>query len=314
MELLSNPSTKVQFFVFTLSMHSSNFVFLQQNQTIIHMKRLIFGLCSLFFLSSCGENVEKLAALRLDSARQYFEKGDYNEAKIQIDSIKILYPKAYETRQQGIYLMQDIELEEQQKSVHFLDSMLLIRKDELAQMVGKFTFEKDEAYEQLGNYLWPTQVIEKNIHQTYLRFQVNERGEMKMTSVYCGAPIHHTTIKVTAPDGTFAETPAAADCYETKDLGKTLEYGDYKLGADGGVISFVALNKDKNLKVEFKGDRKHTVRMRPSDRVAAASLYELHSVLAAVESLKKEKEEAEMKIRFVTKKIEERALKQQQED
>ena len=36
-----------------------------------------------------------------------------------------------------------------------------------------------------------------------------------MTSIYCGAHnIHHVAVKVTAPDGSFAETPAAKDSYE----------------------------------------------------------------------------------------------------
>ena len=270
------------------------------------MKKLIFGLCSMFLLASCGENVEKPASERLEMAHVLFEQGCYNEAKLQIDSIKKLYPKAFEARQKGIYLMQDIELKEQQQSVNYIDSMMQLRREEFDKIAGKFTFEKNEEYELLGNYFWPSQVIEKNIHQTYLRFQVNERGEMKMTSVYCGAAIHHTSVKVTASDGTFAETPAAADSYETKDLGKALEYGDYKLGADGGVISFIALNQDKNIKVTFQGDRKVTVQMRPSDRKAAAALYELHTVLSTIEALKQEREEAENKIRFVSRKITER--------
>lgn len=273
------------------------------------MKRIIFGLCGLFLLTSCGNEMEKKASLRLESARAAYEAGNYSEAKLQIDTIKILYPKAFTARQQGIYLMQEVELAEQERSIHFLDSIKTESEKELEKIIGKFKFEKDEAYEELGTYWWPTQTIEKNIHQTYLRFTVNERGEMKMTSVYCGSPIHHTSIKVTAPDGTFAQTPTAIDIYETTDLGKTLEYGDYKLGADGGVIGFICLNKDKNLKVEFTGDRKFTTHLRPSDRKAAASVYELHSILATLENIRKEKEEANTKIRFVTKKIAERTAK-----
>lgn len=41
--------------------------------------------------------------------------GDFSEAKMQIDSIKILYPKAFETRREGISLMQQVELKEQEK-------------------------------------------------------------------------------------------------------------------------------------------------------------------------------------------------------
>lgn len=63
----------------------------------------------------CMRKRRKKAALKLAEARAAFEAGNYNEAKMQIDSIKILYPKAFDTRRQGIYLMQEVELKEQQR-------------------------------------------------------------------------------------------------------------------------------------------------------------------------------------------------------
>lgn len=47
---------------------------------------------------------------------------------------------------------------------------------------------------------------------------------MSMTSIYCGpSNIHHISVKVIAPDGSFAETPASKDSYETTDLGEKIE-------------------------------------------------------------------------------------------
>lgn len=71
-------------------------------------------------LQQCGEK----AGEKLRAAREAFQRGDYSEAKIQIDSIKILYPKAFETRREGIGLMQQVELKEQEKTLVYLDSML----------------------------------------------------------------------------------------------------------------------------------------------------------------------------------------------
>lgn len=55
------------------------------------------------------------AGEKLQTARTAFERGDFSEAKMQIDSIKILYPKAFEARREGIGLMQQVELKEQEK-------------------------------------------------------------------------------------------------------------------------------------------------------------------------------------------------------
>ena len=275
------------------------------------MKKLIVGLCATLVLASCGNDAEKKANERLTTARTAFEQGDYNEAKLQIDSIKILYPKAFDARREGISLMQQIELKEQQQSLVYLDSILQTKQKEFESIKNKYVLEKDAEYQQTGNYFWPTQTVEKNLHRSFLRFQVNEQGVMSMTSIYCGGSnLHHFAVKVIAPDGSFAETPASKDSYETTDLGEKIEKADYKMGADGNVMGFLYLNRDKNIKVEYIGDRKYTTTMSSADRQALAGIYELSQLLSSIEQIKKEQEEANLKIQFVTKKIEQKQQKE----
>ena len=275
------------------------------------MKKLIVGLCATLVLASCGNDAEKKANERLTTARTAFEQGDYNEAKLQIHSIKILYPKAFDARREGISLMQQIELKEQQQSLVYLDSILQTKQKEFESIKNKYVLEKDAEYQQTGNYFWPTQTVEKNLHRSFLRFQVNEQGVMSMTSIYCGGSnLHHFAVKVIAPDGSFAETPASKDSYETTDLGEKIEKADYKMGADGNVMGFLYLNRDKNIKVEYIGDRKYTTTMTSADRQALAGIYELSQLLSSIEQIKKEQEEANLKIQFVTKKIEQKQQKE----
>lgn len=270
------------------------------------MKKVILLACLCCTLFSC-EDVEKKAGEKLQAAREAFELGNYNEAKILIDSIKMLYPKAFETRRAGIGLMQEVELKEQEKSLVYLDSMLQAKQKDFDAIKGKYTFEKDAEYLNIGNYLHPSQVIEKNLHRSFLRFQVDENGVMSMTSIYCGAHnIHHVAVKVTAPDGSFAETPAAKDSYETTDLGEKIEKADFKLGEDGNVMGFLYLNKDKNIKVNYQGERPYSITMTAADRQALASIYELAQLLSSMTEIKKNMEEANLKIEFVKKKMEER--------
>lgn len=278
------------------------------------MKKLIIGMCSILLLASCGNDIEKKAGEKLAAAQAAFERGDYNEAKLQIDSIKTLYPKAFDIRHQGNRLMEQVELKEQQQSLIYLDSMMQTKQKEVEAIKGKYTLEKDAEYQQVGNYFWPTQTVEKNLHRSYLRFQVNEQGVMSMTSIYCGGNnIHHFAVKVTAPDGTFAETPASKDSYETTDLGEKIEKADYKMGEDGNVMGFLYLNKEKNIKVEYIGERKYNTTLTAADRQALASIYELSQLLSAIEQIKKETEEAKLKIEFVTRKMQKKEKEQQKE-
>ena len=112
------------------------------------MKKVILLACLCCTLFSC-EDVEKKAGEKLQAAREAFELGNYNEAKILIDSIKMLYPKAFETRRAGIGLMQEVELKEQEKSLVYLDSMLQAKQKDFDAIKGKYTFEKDAEYRQL---------------------------------------------------------------------------------------------------------------------------------------------------------------------
>lgn len=273
------------------------------------MKKAAFLACLCCTLFSCS-NVEKKAGEKLQAAREAFKRGDYSEAKIQIDSIKILYPKAFETLREGIGLMQQVELKEQEKTLVYLDSMLQEKQKEVDAIKKNYTFEKDAEYQKIGNYLHPSQVIEKNLHRSYLRFQVDETGVMSMTSIYCGPHnIHHLAVKVTAPDGSFAETPASKDSYETTDLGEKIEKADYKLGEDGNVIAFLNLNKDKNIRVHYLGERSYATVMTPNDRKAVAAVYELAQLLSSITEIKKNMEEANLKIEFVKRKMQERESK-----
>lgn len=273
------------------------------------MKQLIILFCGALALAACGNGIEKKANEKLTVAQAAYERGDYEEAKLQIDSIKILYPKAFETRKSGQELMLQVERKAQQKTVAYLDSTLQVKQQELNAIKGKFKLEKDAEYQTEGNYLWPTQTVEKNLHRSYLRFQVNEQGIMSMTSIYCGGSnIHHTAVKVIAPDGSFAETPASKDSYETTDLNEKIEKADYKLGEDGNVIGFLNQNKDKNIRVEYMGDRKFTTTLSPTDRQAVAGIYELAQILSTITQIQKEQEAARLKIGFINKKEERKAL------
>lgn len=270
------------------------------------MKKIgLSALLGLVLLASCGDGGEKEAQKRLQKAEVALQQENFSEAKLQIDSIKVLYPKAFEARKQGIKLMQQVDLKEQGKTLVYLDSMMLVKQAQLDSIKGNFVFEKDTAYQDIGNWLYPTQVVEKNVGRSFLRGQVNELGEMSLTSIYCaGGQLNHTSVKVSVGD-TFAETPMANDSYTTTDLGRTIEKADYKVGNDGGVAGFIVANADKNIQLTFIGDKTWRTAMQKNDRKAFVELTELARILSGMEEIRKQQKEANLKIQFVTRKIEE---------
>ena len=268
---------------------------------------------ALTILAGGGDGGEKDAQARLRKAEIALEQENFNEAKLQIDSIKILHPKAFEARKQGIKLMQQVDLKEQRKTLAYLDSVMVLKQAQLDSIKGRFVLEKDTAYQEIGNYFYPTQVVEKNVGRSFLRGQVSELGEMSLTSIYCaGGGMHHSSVKVSVGD-TFAETPASKDSYETTDLGRTIEKADYKVGEDGGVAGFIVANQDKNIQLTFVGDKTYRTAMQKTDRKAIAELSDLARILSSMEEIRKQQKEANLKIQFVTRKIQE-ATEQQASD
>ena len=263
------------------------------------------ALLALSVLAGCSDGGEKAAQSHLQKAEKALQMEQFSEAKLQIDSIKVLYPKAFEARKQGIKLMQQIDLKEQRKTLVYLDSLMQAKQAKLDSIKGQFVLEKDTVYQEIGHWFYPTQVVEKNVGRSFLRAQVSELGEMSLTSIYCaGGKLNHTSVKVSVSD-LFAETPITKDSYTTTDLGVTIEKADYKVGEDGGVAGFIVANQDKNVQLTFIGDKTYRTAMEKNDRKAIAELTELARILSGMEEIRKQQKEANLKIQFVTRKIEE---------
>ena len=278
------------------------------------MKKIgLSAILALSLLAGCDDGGEKEAQVRLQKAEAALQKDNFSEAKLQIDSIKMLHPKAFEARKQGIKLMQQVDLKEQQKTLVYLDSLMQVKQAQLDSIKGNFVLEKDTVYQEIGNWFYPTQVVEKNVGRSFLRAQVNELGEMSLTSIYCaGGKLNHTSVKVSVGE-TFAETPMTKDSYTTTDLGRTIEKADYKLGEDGGVAGFIVTNADKNIQLTFIGDKTWRTAMQKNDRKAFVELTELARILSGMEEIRKQQKEANLKIQFVTRKMEEAKVAEVQE-
>ena len=141
------------------------------------------ALLALLVLAGCGDGGEKTAQLHLQKAAQALQMEQFSEAKLQIDSIKMLYPKAFEARKQGIKLMQQVDLKEQQKTLVYLDSMMVEKQAQLDAIKSNFVLEKDTAYQEIGNWFYPSQVVEKNVGRSFLRGQVSSICLKHQTSI-----------------------------------------------------------------------------------------------------------------------------------
>ena len=267
-------------------------------------KKYLIPLLAALFVSACNSG-EKGAQALLRRAEAAYEAGLYQKSIALIDSLKKSYPKAFDSRRQGQELVRKATLADQIENLQFLDSVLNEKHTLLAQVKKEYLFEKDTAYQQLGLYYHPSQQLEKNLHRSHLSFRVNERGELVMTSIYCGKQsIHHYGVRVTAPDATYMETPSAKETYESSIMGEQIEKSDFRIGEDGGVMEFIYHHAGENLKVQFQGEKSYTTTMSASDRQALVAVYDLAQLLDFIYQMEQEREACYVKIRFIKNQLE----------
>lgn len=259
-------------------------------------------------LAACNQT-EKEAQARLNNARSMYERNEFFAAKSEIDSLRALYPKEYKVLKEGLALMRQVELKEAERTIAFCDSLLPIKIEEAEALKKGFNFEKDSVYEEIGNYIWKQQTIERNVQRCYIRSGVNEKGEIYLASVfYGGAPINHTGLKVSTPDGQFAETASIAYDggvnYRFKDLGKTTEVVTYKGEKGLDAAKFIATNVKERIKAEYTGGKPYTIYIADGDKKAIAATYDLATVLSDLENLIKEKDKSTNRIAYLKNKLE----------
>lgn len=275
------------------------------------MKKVLTLLALAVITVSCGENIEKLAGKHLDNAKEAFSMGKFNVAKQEIDSIRILYPKAFETRRQGIRLMQQVEEAEQMRTIEYEDSIIALITEAFEKIKGDYVFEKDEQYQDLGLYTIKSQAVTRNIDRTYIRASVDELGRMTLVSSYRGSSyIHHDWLKLSVGEK-YVDTPESRDRHEFTDLGVCYERLSFINGNDGGAAAFISANKDADItytlyrKTGPDSSRPvyRNLKMTKDDRYAIAKLYELSQILLSLTEHKNLRDEAERHLMFIRSKI-----------
>ena len=275
------------------------------------MKRTILVIIAAFLMAACEESIEQKAGHHLDNAKEAFSIGNYNVAKQEIDSIKILYPKAFEARKQGISLMQRIEEAEQMRIIEYEDSMIAVAQAAFDKIKGNYAFEKDERYQDIGLYTIKSQAPQRNTDRTYIRAQVDELGRMTLISSYRGSSyIHHDWLKLSVGD-VYVDTPESNDRHEFEDLGVYYEWLSFINGNDGGAAAFINANKDANItytlyrKTGPDSSRPvyRNLKLNKDDRYAIATLYDLSQVLLSLNEHKNLRDEADRHLKFIRSKI-----------
>lgn len=245
------------------------------------LKYFFYSLLALF-ISSCGPSQRELAVQQINRAKQSIIEGDTLKAIVQLDSVKKTFPKA------------EVQLVVAKNMTEELYRQLMVSKtNELAQtdstiskLESKFIKQKTE-YDQYVQYIPNRQSLDRSWDRSFLQVNLNERGELYLTSNYMGKDwLDHTGIRVY--DG-----PLQAKTEEVpldNPLNHHSEFIDYKWekvaytnGKSDSVIHFITEHPNLNLKCVFLGKRYYYILLEKYDIQAVID------ALALSEAIKRRK-------------------------
>ena len=268
----------------------------------MNIRNLLLAFTAGLALTNCAEDVEKQAQPYLTRAKQSHENQQYALAKLQLDSIKLLYPKAFETRAQANDLLIEVELSEARTSKHYTDSLLAECTARAATLSTALYLDKDAKYQDYGTYYATQHRTEKNVGKSYLRPQTSEQdGAFTITAYYRGKPIGAHTLRFTASDGSYVELQPTAEPYVMSDATGRTERTDFAATPD--VAHFVA--QHPSVKATLIGkDGKAQMPFAKTDAQALTQVAELAATLQATATLQAQQQEFTRRITF----YEERSL------
>ncbi|MDR1679674.1 MAG: hypothetical protein LBR81_07855 [Prevotellaceae bacterium] len=253
--------------------------------------------------AACGKKPAteaELAQAHFLAAEQYFADNKLNAAKFELDTIKSLYPKQVAVRRRADSLFIKIQLIELKRNLVYADSLLRVKQPSLDSAARNFVFEKNESYEDLGNYVYKALRTEVKAGSTYIKPLVDENGNFLLTSVLYGGAIGHYQARFSV-GSLFAETdkvtPDMGYSHSFVDNGSTIETVIYKGDSNKEIAAFVQQNADKAILVTLTGAKgKRSYTLSAAERKAISESYNLSVIVSDVRNLERIVETSKKKI------------------
>lgn len=273
------------------------------------MKRIFFiSIIGLALFSGACSKKNNPAAEQYQKAEELYRQGDYARAKVAIDSIAKIDPRAFDEIRAGMQLMRRVDLSINERNLAYVDSLLPIRQAFQKDLLSKFKLQKDEKYQEEGNYVFKKDRNAGSVNRSCLRIQVTEDGQMQLMSVYSGTTkLNHESVKVELPDGTFALTSVipydGANNYRFVNDGNTTEVVTYKGKQMRSVADLVYNSNGAKIKVSYEGKRPFSFIMDNNTREAISASYELALVMSEIKQLQREKAIATKTIEILKRQI-----------
>lgn len=258
-------------------------------------------LCGLFLFSCKKENPQANALLT--RARLQYASGRFDETKKTIDSISKITPKAFRQINEGLALLDSVRYGENIHTINQSDSLIRLMEVKIDKQKKLFSFVFDRQYQEKGRYIPKANPFAAVPAQMGLRSGVEANGEMFLESI-ADRPLHHVSVKVQIPEGTYAETKAVSDegaNYRFQAGGKNIEVVHYNTKRMNGVAGFIVANEHKSISVILHGKNSASFSLPANAKKGIVDSYTLSRLMAERDSIRFNAEKSKLLIKYLDK-------------
>ena len=256
-----------------------------------------FILTSVFLLvflscNSTKKREEQDIASRMQRVETLMSEDRWSAAKIELDSIHILHPRAISARRTARAMQDTIIVRENLRTLAFLDSILPIKRHQRDSISRNFRFEKDERFQTTGNFVHRSLQIEQNFTRNYLRAFIDENANFFLVSHFTGANrSNHTSVRASVGE-LFATTdtiPLSSPFnHSFSEGGTTWETITFRNETAGNLPAFVAQFANERIRIELTGGRNVVYFLADTDRRALIETFNLWVAMSDVLILERE--------------------------
>ena len=228
--------------------------------------------------TSCGPSQEEQARARVAAANNYLQNSDTAQAITMLDSVILLYPKAVYTVNAAKKTLEGIYIEMLSRKQGELTALT----EAIPVLESNFVVEKTE-FDHYAQYIHKRQRFDSRWNKSYLRVNLDERGEISFSSNYYGQSwLNHTGIRVydgNLQASTGKVVPDDPNIHRSDFIDSKWEKVTYTNGKGEDVINLIAENPGIKFKAVFIGNAEYYIVLEDYDKEAFRDALALSKVL-----------------------------------
>ncbi len=246
------------------------------------MKKYLLILLAAAVVTACGKSDAELAADRVATARQLILQNQLNQAKIELDSVHVLFPREVPARRIAAHLSDSITYIEAQRTLAYSDSLLNTLLPQVDPLLKNFRYEKNEQYEDNGKYVHRLLRTSSNAARCYLQCYVSDQRQTTLKSYYYGAKkIEHKSLTMEA-NGAQLTAQGSLHTFQTEGWHEILTLNEEDALQ---LLNFISANKADRIKVVLQGKSNYIYYLQKNEKDALEQTYLLGILMRDIRQL-----------------------------